>query len=615
MTKPKARSSRNSCQSDSGAQLSLSGKAWRSQSSRDEQLQPSEELIDALLRVRGLLPVEEPTGRAAFLKPSLNAVAHPRELPGAARAAEIILEALRAERSIVIYGDYDVDGITATAILWHMLRTIQGSMQTSGKLTAYIPHRIEEGYGLNEEALRKFKADKVDLVVTVDCGVSSMHHANVAKEIGLDLIITDHHALRSDGQLPDALAVIHPRHPDSTHEFKDLCGASVAWKLAWMLAVAYCKSDRVAEILRIELQRLLPLAALGTIADIVPLIGENRVITALGLRMMRTTGIVGLDALLAQKGIGSEINAETIAFRVAPRLNACGRLGHAEDAIELFTKADKARAGEIVDALEKLNLKRKRIEEEVFAKVQSLLQGSRERGERQPRIVVLADDAWHPGVVGITCSRVVEAFGRPCILLGGNGGKFKGSGRSIPGFELHKALEGASKHLLTHGGHAMAVGLQCKPEEVEALQAALEKYAQAHLPETPAASPEVYDIACRFDAFTDRMLAAMRAFEPCGSGNLPPTFLVPGVFLSGPPKPIGTHGEHLALQLKASAMPVQSEKETLRAMWWRGGKFAEALKLGMRVDLLARPKLNEFRGKKSIEAEIIDVRVAMDAKA
>ncbi|MSR42247.1 MAG: single-stranded-DNA-specific exonuclease RecJ, partial [Phycisphaerales bacterium] len=542
--------------------------------------------------------------REAFLKPTLKALQHPRELPGAVRASEEILAAIAANKSIVIYGDYDVDGMTATAILWHMLHAIRAAMGKSGKISAYVPHRIEEGYGLNADALKQLKDDGADLVVTVDCGVSAVEQALFARGLGLDLIITDHHALRADGQLPEALAIVHPRLPGSTDAIKNLCGASVAWKLAWMLAVTHCGSDRVAAVLSKELLRLLPLAALGTIADIVPLVGENRVITSCGLQQMNSTGIVGLDALLAQKGIGTELTSETIAFRVAPRLNACGRLGHAEDAIELLTTANAARSQDLVKLFETLNEKRKQTEQGVFATALALLHAEFARqGDSEPlAIIVLADESWHPGVVGITCSKLVEQFGRPCILLGGDGDFLKGSGRSVNGFELHKALEAAGAHLETQGGHAMAVGMQCKRENLVAFRDAINKYAREHLPKTPLALTIEYDIECRLEEINEGIVAEIAKLEPCGRDNPTPTLLVRDVELSGPPKLLGKDGQHFALQLKSGGTFMQVK-------WWRAGERSKLLSQGMRVDLLLRPKLNEFCGKKTVEPEVVDLRI------
>ncbi len=586
------------------SRLSITGREWRTWGGREVSALGGKEPLEAFLEVRGVIDASDPAKREGFLRPSLAALQHPRDLIDAEKAAGRILAAIERNEHIVVYGDYDVDGITATAILWHMLRELRDLMKKSGEITTYVPHRIEEGYGLNADALTGLRDRGAKLIVTVDCGVSAIDPAAHAKSIALDLIITDHHPCRLDGQLPDALAVVHPQIPGSTHRFKELCGASVAWKFAWMIAVKHCGSDTVAEVLRERLMRLVPLAALGTIADIVPLKGENRVITAVGLKAIRSTEIAGLDALLPPNRTGEEITAEAIAFRIAPRLNACGRLGHAEEAIELFTTADAKRSLEIVRTFEKLNVERKEIEAAVFAQVCVQLQDPK----NQTAVIVLADNDWHPGVIGITCSKVVETFGRPCVLLGGRGENLKGSGRSLEGFELHKALEAASEHLLTHGGHSMAVGMQCEREKLGAFRDAINSYATERIAKVQPAGVIDYEVECELHELDTRMLDAMHALEPCGRGNPSPVFLVRGVEFSGPPALLGRDALHIVLQLKSGG-------KFLRATWWRAGRHLAALKCVSRVDLLLTPKLNKFRGRSEIEAEVVDLRVVASGSA
>ena len=316
-------------------------------------------LVKRVLLARGF---SDPNQIERFCEPRLSHLHDPALLPGVDAAAARIVDAVKRDQSIVIYGDYDVDGITATAILFHVIKTVA----PAAKIRTYVPHRLDEGYGLNSEALKQLKTDGAELVITVDCGISAIEPANVAREIDLDLIITDHHELRplSPGSaapgigsnLPHAHAIVHPRLDGSNYLFGDLCGAGVAFKLAWRFATMWCNSQRVSDALQKTLLNMLPLVALGTIADVVPLVDENRVMTAFGLRLIKQTPIVGLRALIeASDLIGEKIDAERVGFALAPRLNAIGRLGHAADAVRLLTEANADEAQSIARKLTEVN--------------------------------------------------------------------------------------------------------------------------------------------------------------------------------------------------------------------------------------------------------------------
>ena len=577
--------------------LSISGNHWLVREPNGSCLREPSQVLDAVLAVRGIGEGEQ---RKAFLNPSLVQMQHPREFSNAVFASKEILAALHAKKSIVVFGDYDVDGIMATAIMWHMLRAID----PNANVRTYVPHRIEEGYGLKIEALTKLREEGADLVITVDCGVSAVEAAAHAAKVGLQLVITDHHPVRADGKLPEALAIVHPEVKNSCEASAILSGAGVAWKVAWMLAVEHCGSDRVSEKLRIVLQQLLPLAALGTIADVVPLLGENRLVTFAGLDRIRESGVVGLDALLALPDLKGAIDSEVVGYRIGPRLNACGRLGHAEDAIELMTTADSTRAKEIVALLEKLNKERKQVDRAVF---ESVLAKCGETTE--DCVIVLADDSWHPGVVGIVCNKVVDKFGKPCILLGGDGALLKGSGRSVKGFPLHAALDAAAAHLATHGGHAMAVGLSCVRENVKAVREAMNAYAREHLGDAPSVStlePSVstleIDCECAIEALDEHLVKELSQLAPFGRDNARPCVVVRNVELSGPPTFLGKDQKNLALQLKCGTT-------FMRAIWWRSGEHFKKLKLGMRVDIVLSLKLNTFGKRTSVEPEVHDLRI------
>ncbi|MCE2884454.1 MAG: single-stranded-DNA-specific exonuclease RecJ [Planctomycetaceae bacterium] len=554
-------------------------------------------LVDRLLAARGVVTKED---REAFLGPLLKHVQSPSDMHGMREAAATICDAVRRKKRIAIYGDYDVDGIMATAIVWHMLRAIAPDLA----VRTYIPHRIEEGYGLNADALRALKDEGIDLVVTVDCGVSAVDEAAFAREIGLELVVTDHHELKASGAVPLAHAVVHPRLP-ADQRFGELCGAGVAWKLAWQVAETFSGSKTLPEALRNRLLSLLPLAAIGTIADVVPLLGENRVIVARGLAVIGHTGIVGLDELLASARLEpARIDSEAIAFRLAPRINACGRMGHAEDAVELFTTADRRRSAEIAAKLDELNdLRRKddkTILEEAIAKLEA------RTGGRAPRGIVLADERWNLGVVGIVCSKLVDRYACPAILITRNGDIYKGSGRSVPGIELHRVLEQCSAHLLGFGGHAMAAGVKIDGASIEAFASAFEEACDALLPPAAEQRPQLeIDCECTLGDLDLSTVGQITRLAPFGRSNRRPTVLVEDVEVTQV-RAIGKTGTHLEVKVR---QPQGGQMQFLRMQWWNGAEHAELLARGTRIDVVVEPALNEFRGIAEVEAKVVDFRI------
>jgi single-stranded-DNA-specific exonuclease len=554
-------------------------------------------LVDRLLTARGVVTKED---REAFLGPLLKHVQKPSDMHGMVEAAERICAAVRARRRIAIYGDYDVDGIMATAIVWHMLRAIAPDLP----VRTYIPHRIEEGYGLNADALRALRDEGIDLVVTVDCGVSAVEEAAFAREIGLELVVTDHHELKASGAVPTAHAVVHPRLPGE-QKFGELCGAGVAWKLAWQIAETYSGSKTLPEVLRARMLALLPLAAIGTIADVVPLLGENRVIVSRGLAVVGHTGVVGLDELLASARLDpATLDSEAVAFRLAPRINACGRMGHAEEAAELFTTADRRRAAEISAKLDQLNdLRRKddrAILDEALAKLRARM------GDRTPRGIVLADEGWNLGVVGIVCSKLVDRYACPAILITRNGDIYKGSGRSVPGIELHRVLEDCSEHLLGFGGHAMAAGVKIDGARIEAFAEAFERACDALLPPVPEQMPRLeIDCECSLGDLDLATVGQIARLAPFGRANRRPNVLVEDVEVTQV-RAIGKTGTHLEVKVRQSCA---GQNQFLRMQWWNGAEHAELLARGTRIDVVVEPSLGNFRGIAEVEAKVVDFRV------
>lgn len=567
-------------------------------------------ILDRLLDARG---VEGGAAREAFLRPTLGHLQHPKAMHGMRSAAEAICAAVRAGRRIAIYGDYDVDGVMATAILWHMLRTVAPTLE----VRTYVPHRIEEGYGLNADALRSLRAEGIEFIITVDCGVSAISEAKLAAELGLELVITDHHELKPSGEIPVAAAVVHPRLPGE-QRFGELCGAGVAWKLAWMIGEVWCGSSRQPDVFRNRLVELAPLAAMGTIADVVPLIGENRVLVARGLTEIGRTRIPGIDALLAASRVTpGDVDTEKIMFRVAPRINASGRMGHAKDAIELFTTAGPARAEEIVDMLGELNDRRRKDERAIFDQALAQLRGL--GVESKPRGIVLHDEQWNLGIVGIVCSKLVDLHACPVVLITRNGEGYKGSGRSVRGIELHRVLASCSDHLSGFGGHAMAAGVHLSDvAQIEAFRRRFTEECDRLLPPEDEQKPVLeIDCACRLDEISSTAAVTdLESLAPFGRDNRKPMFMIAGVEITqtrvfGKTSATVPAPPHLELVIKQRA---GSRDAFLRVQWWGAAEHAASFPKGSRVDLVVEVGISTFSRLAEVEARLVDIREAIPAR-
>ncbi len=551
-------------------------------------------LLDRVLGVRGLT---DPGACRDFLNPVLRQLHDPSLIPDVDKAAARLLEALNLGERVVIYGDYDVDGITATAILYHTLRAIA----PGAAVGTYVPHRLEEGYGLNAAALTQLASEGARVIVSVDCGISASGPARAARTAGADLIITDHHNPPTRMEdLPEAYAVVHPRRPDSAYPFGHLCGAGVAFKLAWRLATMHCGSSRVSEGFRSLLLDLLAFASLGTIADVMPLVGENRVIAKHGLARVKHSPMAGLRALVEASGLaGESIDSEHVGFALGPRLNACGRMGHAREAVEMFTTATPAEAMAIAQNLCKLNDERRATERRIADQAAEMAAEAGMTGDER-RAIVLAHEGWHQGVVGIVCSRLVEKFHRPTILMSVRDGQCHGSGRSIEGFSLHAALERCSEHLLKHGGHDMAAGLTLDEERLEGFTEAFIDAANAELGPEDLVPLLKYDCAATLRELDVPTVGKLDALSPFGMGNPRPRVRLSAVRLAAPPTLMGNGGRHLSLQLK-------QDGASMRAVAWNWGDRAPNLAQGMHLEAVVCPKISTWNGNVRVEAEIEDV--------
>jgi single-stranded-DNA-specific exonuclease len=557
-------------------------------------------LVHRVLAARG---IRGPSEVERFCNPRLTHLLDPAGLPQVDRAAERIIQALRCDQKIVIYGDYDVDGVTGTAILYHVMK----ALRPQARIDTYVPHRLDEGYGINTAALRGLRAAGADLVISVDCGITALEPARAAREMGLDLIITDHHNLPDPPEhLPDALAIVHPRLPGSAYGFGALCGAGVAFKLAWRMATTWCGSQRVGEALQTTLLSMLPLVALGTIADVAPLVGENRVLAAHGLRAIKATTMPGLRALIEASGLMDEkIDAERVGFVLAPRLNACGRMGHAADAMRLLTQARPEEAAAIAADLCRLNRERQETERAIVDEAVKLAEAA---GMTAPgcRAIVLAHEGWHAGVLGIVCSRLVDRFNRPTILMQREGGRCHGSARSIEGFSMYQALRACSGLLSTFGGHDAAAGLSLDAGKLEEFTRAMLAHASRSIAEEHLRGVLHVDCDAESAELDPATVSALSRLGPFGEANPAPTLRLRGLRVMAPPQAMGAAGKHLALRL---GPPAGQQAEVLRSVWWNAGDVAERLAPGMRLDAVVEPKLNQYAGRVSVEPEIKDVRL------
>jgi single-stranded-DNA-specific exonuclease len=560
-------------------------------------------LLERILAARGVGPgpATEP-----FLSPTLKDLHDPSLMPGLDRAAQRIWDAARTGGRTVIYGDYDVDGVSATAILYHALKAVAPDCN----LATYVPHRLEEGYGLNATSIADLCRGAADappakVIISVDCGITAVEPARVAREHAVDLIITDHHNPPAEGQpLPDAFALVHPRLPGSAYPFADLCGAGVAFKLAWRIMTLAQGSPRLDDRLRAVLLELLGLCSLGVVADVVPLVGENRVIARFGLSKIKHSTIEGLRALVEASGLsGENIRAEDVGFRLGPRLNACGRMGHAREAVELLTTARAQRARDIAEDLTRKNDERRRTEREIFDHACQLAEAAGMTTSDR-RAIVLTHPEWHAGVVGIVCSRLVERYHRPAILLceKHDDGRtlLHGSGRSVEGVNLHAAIHACAQHVEGYGGHDMAAGLRLRPEHLGAFRDAFNDTISRVLRPDDLIGRAPYDTHAHLHELTPRAVRSFDALAPFGRDNPTIVLRFPALRVAQRPTLIGSDAKHLSLHLQSR------DGHMVRAVAWRWGERVRDIPHGGTLDVLATPKISEWGGNTRVELEVVD---------
>jgi len=526
-----------------------------------------------------------------FLEPRLANLEDPFLLPGMGQAVAR-LERARAERErLVIFGDYDVDGVSATALLTQFFRAL------GWHPLHYLPHRFEDGYGLTQEAVDKcLEATQAKLLLAVDCGSSSGELITELAGRGVEVIVLDHHQIGTPK--PAAAALVNPQLLPAGHPARALCSAGLAFKLAHaLLKRGRAKGWPGAE--QVDLRQWLDLAALGTIADIVPLRGENRIFARAGLDRLSQPGRAGIEALKRAAGLSGPVRSYEVSFQLAPRLNAAGRLESALDALELLLEEDAARAERLAEILDRQNRERQALEQKIAAEAIAAV-----RARFDPAAdfaIVEGNAAWHIGVVGIVASRVQREFYRPVIILGGDGeSRWRGSGRSIAGFDLAGALRECAGLLLKQGGHAMAAGVTMEAARCDEFRERLNRLARERIP-TEALRP-----ALRLDgevSLSSLTMAEMENFarlQPTGEGNPPVQLAARGLRLKGEPRRLGANGQHLRFT-------VTDRRAAHRAVWWNAP--AEA-KFPAEFDLAFAPELNEYNGSTTIQLKTLDLRNA-----
>lgn len=522
-----------------------------------------------------------------FLEPRLSRLGDPFELPGMTAAVARLLAARDRGARVVLFGDYDVDGVTATALLFEVLRDLGWSV------AAYLPRRREEGYGLSEEAVRNCREQHpADVLLAVDCGSTSGALIAELTRQGVEVLVCDHHPVGDPA--PRAAALVNPHLLGGNgHPARGLCSVGVAFKLAHGLVKAGRQAGRSAEQ-SYDVRDLLDLVVLGTVADLVPLTGENRILVAAGLARLEKTRRCGLAALLEVARVARPVSAHSVGFQIAPRLNAAGRLEAADRALELLLTEDPETGRRLALALDLQNRERQQIEQQIAATV---IESVRRRFRPDSdRVIVEGDSSWHIGVVGIVAARVLREFYRPTLILGGDGEVWRGSGRSIEGFDLASALEACRDLLVRHGGHAMAAGLTLRPEQLSPLRDRLNGLAREQL-HTDQLRPLLrVDAEVGLAELTPALFAELESLAPFGAGNPGVLLVVRGLRLAGTPRRIGRAGEHLRLQVTDGGAPAE-------VLWWGGadrelptGSFA----------LATRARLNTYQGRESWRLELVD---------
>jgi len=538
-------------------------------------------VMATVLLNRGIETEEQIKG---YLKKSLEEIHNPNRLPDMEKASQRIVEAIKNKEKITIYGDYDADGVTSTALLYGFLK------DNGADVDYYIPDRMKEGYGLNIMSVNKISKKGTKLLVTVDCGIASFGEVELANAQKMDVIITDHHTCRE--KLPNAYAVINPKRQDSQYRFDALAGVGVAFKLA--LAVTMELGKNTTECF----MRYVELAAIGTVADVVSLTGENRVIVDRGIKSLPQSKNYGINSLLEIAGVdGKVVNSTTIAFALSPRINAAGRMGNANLAVDLLLSKSDEEAYPLAVKLDEINKNRQKTEIEIFNEALEMIRKIPDIEKR--KIIVLGKEGWHHGVVGIVASRICEMFYKPCILIAAENGKGKGSGRSVEGINLFDALSSCEDILTQFGGHALAAGMSLDMNDFDSFCVRMNKYIEYNIKKEIVKTLDI-DCSVPSEFVTLQSAKQLEYLEPYGTGNEKPIFAMHGVKVVESTT-VGVDNKHLRLIIEAGG-------KRINAIGFSMGHYAEYLTDGKFVDVAFNLGINEFRGNESVQLHLKDIR-------
>ena len=532
-------------------------------------------LLATILSNRGIVEEEQ---IEKFLNPKRNDFYDPYGMPDMKITVERIIKAIENQEKTIIYGDYDVDGITSVTVLKSFLK------ERGLDVGVYIPNRLDEGYGLNKTAVEKIAQEGYTLMITVDCGISAIEEVQYANDLGIETLITDHH--EPGEEIPKALAVVDAKRKDNKYQCRNLAGVGVVFKLIQAISMRLGLEEK-------EYLKYLDIVCIGTISDIVPLTYENRVIVKLGLKLVQQTRNLGLRSILQATGY-NKIDSIAISFGVAPRINACGRMGHQEEALNLFLSKDAKEVNELTQKLNEYNKERQEIEKNIFADAVEQIKAN---NLQEKSTIALMGKNWHHGVIGIVSSKITEMYFKPSILLCEEGDIGKGSGRSIPGFDLYEALTQCPKLIDRFGGHAMAIGITIKKDKFEEFKTEFEKTARENHIEDIVPILKI-DSQISLDEINKNMVESLKELEPFGEENKTPLFLFKNLKIDS--IRALTEEKHLKLTVKEN-------KAVVNAIGFNLGQLANEYKIGDKIDIVGNLEINSFNGVDNVQINIKDM--------
>lgn len=532
-------------------------------------------LLATILSNRGIVEEEQ---IEKFLNPKRNDFYDPYGMPDMKITVERIIKAIENQEKTIIYGDYDVDGITSVTVLKSFLK------ERGLDVGVYIPNRLDEGYGLNKTAVEKIAQEGYTLMITVDCGISAIEEVQYANDLGIETLITDHH--EPGEEIPKALAVVDAKRKDNKYQCRNLAGVGVVFKLIQAISMRLGLEEK-------EYLKYLDIVCIGTISDIVPLTDENRVIVKLGLKLVQQTRNLGLRSILQATGY-NKIDSIAISFGVAPRINACGRMGHQEEALNLFLSKDAKEVNELTQKLNEYNKERQEIEKNIFADAVEQIKAN---NLQEKSTIALMGKNWHHGVIGIVSSKITEMYFKPSILLCEEGDIGKGSGRSIPGFDLYEALTQCPKLIDRFGGHAMAIGITIKKDKFEEFKTEFEKTARENHIEDIVPILKI-DSQISLDEINKNMVESLKELEPFGEENKTPLFLFKNLKIDS--IRALTEEKHLKLTVKEN-------KAVVNAIGFNLGQLANEYKIGDKIDIVGNLEINSFNGVDNVQINIKDM--------